>query len=220
MKTNRGISMRSQNGSNNIDFNLEPNTNAGILFARNVASGQAPVQVLPGTSGKQVYGFEAPYQKMFDVVDAISTSGGGGGGGLPTKKAVADAMCKTTWTGDLALRATLSNTKFSATMPVLLSKEYYIVLHFTGSLASSSSSSTSSSIDFAAILKPSATSDYNDTKTTVSVAQRMSANIALNANIVITFTSNNVSVYVSAVGDLPYVESLSLRRVDILTKII
>lgn len=77
MKTNRGISMRSQNGSNNIDFNLEPNTNAGMLFARNVASGQAPVQVLPGTSGKQVYGFEAPHQKMFDVVDAISTSGGG-----------------------------------------------------------------------------------------------------------------------------------------------
>lgn len=217
MKTNRGISMRSQNGSNNIDFNLEPNTNAGMLFARNVASGQAPVQVLPGTSGKQVYGFEAPYQKMFDVVDAISTSGGEG---LPTKKAVADAMCKTTWTGDLALRAALSNTRFSATMPVLLSKEYYIVLHFTGSLASSSSSSTSSSIDFAAILKPSATSDYDDTKTTVSVARRMSANIALNANIVITFTSNNVSVFVSAVGDLPYVKSLSLRRVDILTKII
>lgn len=217
MKTNRGISMRSQNGSNNIDFNLEPNTNAGMLFARNVASGQAPVQVLPGTSGKQVYGFEAPYQKMFDVVDAISTSGGEG---LPTKKAVADAMCKTTWTGDLALKAASSNTRFSATMPVLLSKEYYIVLHFTGSLASSSSSSTSSSIDFAAILKPSATSDYNDTKTTVSVARRMSANIALNANIVITFTSNNVSVFVSAVGDLPYVKSLSLRRVDILTKII
>ena len=217
MKTNRGISMRSQNGSNNIDFNLEPNTNAGMLFARNVASGQAPVQVLPGTSGKQVYGFEAPYQKMFDVVDAISTSGGEG---LPTKKAVADAMCKTTWTGVLALKAALSNTRFSATMPVLLSKVYYIVLHFTGSLASSSSSSTSSSIDFAAILKPSAINDYNDTKTTVSVAQRLSANIALNANIVITFTSNNVSVFVSAVGELPYVKSLSLRRVDILTKII
>ena len=219
MKTNRGISMRSQNGSNNIDFNLEPNTNAGMLFARNVASGQAPVQVLPGTSGKQVYGFEAPYQKMFDVVDAISTSGGGGGG-LPTKKAVADAMCKTVWTGNLALIAALSNTRFSATMPVMLSKKYYIVLHFTGSLASSSSSSSSSSIDFAAILKPSATSDYNDTKTTVSVAQRMSANIALNANIVITFTSNNVSVFVSAVGDLPYVKSLTLRQVDILAKII
>lgn len=217
MKTNRGISMRSQNGSNNIDFNLEPNTNAGMLFARNVASGQAPVQVLPGTSGKQVYGFEAPYQKMFDVVDAISTSGGGG---LPTKKAVADAMCKTVWTGNLALIAALSNTRFSATMPVLLSKKYYIVLHFTGSLASSSSSSSSSSIDFAAILKPSATSDYDDAKTTASVAQRMSANIALNANIVITFTSNNVSAFVSAVGDLPYVKSLSLKQVDILAKII
>lgn len=219
MKTNRGISMRSQNGSNNIDFNLEPNTNAGILFARNVASGQAPVQVLPGTSGKQVYGFEAPYQKMFDVVDAISTLRGGGGG-LPTEKAVVDAMCKIVWTGNLALRAELSNTRFSATMPVLLSKKYYIVLHFTGILASSSSSSTSSSIDFAAILKPSARVDYDDAKTTTSVAQRMSANIALNANIIITFTSNNVSVFVSAVGDLPYVKSLTLRQVDILTKII
>lgn len=216
MKTNRGISMRSQNGSNNIDFNLEPNTNAGMLFTRNVASGQAPVQVLPGTSGKQVYGFEAPYQKMFDVVDAISASGGG----LPTEKAVADAMCKTVWTGNSLLMAKSSNTRFSATMPVLLSKKYYIVLHFTGYLASSSSSSTKSSIDFAAILKPSATSDYDDTKTTVSVAQRMSANIALNANIIISFTSNNVSVFVSAVGDLPYVKSLSLIQVDILAKII
>lgn len=219
MKTNRGISMRSQNGSNNIDFNLEPDTNAGMLFARNVASGQAPVQVLPGTSGKQVYGFKAPHQKMFDVVDAISISGGGGEG-LPTKKAVADAMCKTVWTGNLALIAALSNTRFSATMPVLLSKKYYIVLHFTGSLASSSSGTTSGSIDFAAILKPSATTDYDDAKTTVSVARRMSANIVLNANIIITFTSNNVSVFVSAVGELPYVKSLSLRQVDILPKII
>lgn len=216
MKTNRGISMRSQNGSNNIDFNLEPDINAGMLFARNVADNQAHVQVLPGTSGKQVYGFEAPYQKMFDVVDAISTSGEG----LPTKKAVADVMCKTVWTGNFALIAALSNSRFSATMPVLLSKKYYIVLHFTGSLASSSSSSTSSSIDFAAILKPSASSDYDDAKTTVSVARRMSANIVLNANIVITFTSNNVSAFVSAVGDLPYVKSLSLRQVDILPKII
>lgn len=150
------------------------------------------------------------------IVDAISASGGG----LPTEKAVADVMCKTAWTGNLELTAALSNTKFSAMMPVTLSKEYYIVLHFTGYLASSSSSSSSSSIDFAAILKPSATSDYDDAKTTASVAQRMSANIALNANIVITFTSNNVSVFVSAVGNLPYVKSLSLRRVDILAKII
>lgn len=142
------------------------------------------------------------------------------GGGLPTEKAVADVMCKTAWTGNLELTAALSNTRFSARMPVTLSKEYYIVLHFTGNLASSSSSSSSSSIDFAAILKPSARSDYDDAKTTASVARRMSANIALNANIIITFTSNNVSVFVSAVGDLPYVKSLSLRRVDILAKII
>ena len=75
-------------------------------------------------------------------------------------------------------------------------------------------------IDFAAMLKPSATSDYNDAKTTVSVAHRRSANVVLNANIIITFTSNDVSVFVSAVGELPYVKSLSLIRVDILTKII
>lgn len=151
------------------------------------------------------------------IVDVISASGGG----LPTEKAVADVMCKTAWTGNLELTAaTLSNTRFSARMPVTLSKEYYIVLHFTGNLAPSSSSSSSSSIDFAAILKPSARSDYDDAKTTASVARRMSANIALNANIIITFTSNNVSVFVSAVGDLPYVKSLSLRRVDILAKII
>ena len=142
------------------------------------------------------------------------------GGGLPTEKAVADVICKTVWTGNLALSAALSNTRFSARMPVMLSKEYYIVLHFTGSLASSSSSTSSSSIDFGAILEPSVTSDYDDTKTTVSVARRMSANIALNANIVITFTSNNISVFVSAVGELTYVKSLSLRQVDILAKII
>lgn len=145
------------------------------------------------------------------IVDAISASGGG----LPTEKAVADVICKTAWTGNLPLAAELSNSRFSARMPVTLSKEYYIVLHFMGYLASSSSSSSSSSIDFAAILKPSATSDYDDAKTTVSVAQRMLTNIALNANIVITFISNYVSVYVSAVGELPYVKSLSLRRVDI-----
>ena len=100
-------------------------------------------------------------------------------------------------------------------MPVLLSKKYYIVLHFIGKLASSSSSNSRLSIDFGAILKPSATSDYDDVKTTVSVAQRMFANIVLNANIVITFALNNLSVFVSAVGELPYVKSLSLRRVDI-----
>lgn len=120
-------------------------------------------------------------------------------------------MCKTVWTGSLALTATWSNTRFSATMPVMLAKEYYIVLHFAGNLASSSSSNLGSTIDFAAILKPSASSDDDDVKTTVSVAQRMSANIALNANIVITFTSNNVSVFVLGVGELPYVKALSLR---------
>lgn len=203
MKSKKGIDIVTSVGTRLYDAFVNASTSGMKRVVTTLGTGAGPNQMA--------------MQNDTMIVDTISASGGGG---LPTEKAVADAMCKTTWTGDLALRAALSNTRFSATMPVLLSKEYYIVLHFTGSLASSSSSSTSSSIDFAAILKPSASSDYDDTKTTASVAQRMSADIALNANIVITFTSNNVSVFVSAVGNLPYVKSLSLRRVDILTKII
>lgn len=204
MKSKKGIDIVTSVGTRLYDAFVNASTSGMKRVVTTVGTGNDPNQMA--------------MQNDTTIVDAISASGGGGG--LPTEKAVADAMCKTTWTGDLALRAALSNTRFSASMPVLLSKKYYIVLHFTGRLASSSSSSTSSSIDFAAILKPSASSDYDDAKTTVSVAQRMSANIDLNANIVITFTSNNVSVFVSAVGDLPYVKSLSLIRVDILTKII
>lgn len=202
MKSKKGIDIVTSVGTRLYDAFVNASTSGMKRVVTTVGTGDGPNQMA--------------MQNDTMIVDAISASGGG----LPTQKAVADVMCKTVWTGNLELIATLSNTKFSAWMPVLLSKKYYIVLHFTGSLASSSSSSTSSSIDFAAILKPSATSDYDDAKTTASVAQRMSANIALNANIVITFTSNNVSVYVSAVGDLPYVKSLSLKRVDILTKII
>lgn len=202
--------MKSKKG---IDIVTSVGTRLYDAFVNASTSGMKRVVTTLGTDAGQN---QMAMQNDTMIVDTISASGKG----LPTEKAVADVMCKTTWTGNLLLRAALSNTKFSAIMPVLLSKEYYIVLHFTGYLASSSSSSSSSSIDFAAILKPSATSDYDDAKTTASVAQRMSANIALNANIIITFTSNNVSVFVSAVGDLPYVKSLSLRRVDILTKII
>lgn len=117
MKTNRGISMRSQNGSNNIDFNLEPNTNAGMLFARNVASGQAPVQVLPGTSGKQVYGFEAPYQKMFDVVDAISASGKG----LPTENAVDAVVPKLLWEGSASTASNVNGLSDCRAIAIALS---------------------------------------------------------------------------------------------------
>jgi hypothetical protein len=202
--------MKSKKG---IDIVTSVGTRLYDAFVNASTSGMKRVVTTVGTGAGQN---QMAMQNDTTIVDVISASGMG----LPTEKAVADVMCKTTWTGNLLLRAKLSNTRFSATMPVLLSKEYYIVLHFTGGLASSSSSSSSSSIDFAAILKPSATSDYDDAKTTASVAQRMSANIALNANIVITFTSNDVSVFVSAVGDLPYVKSLSLRRVDILAKII
>lgn len=203
MKSKKGIDIVTSVGTRLYDAFVNASTSGMKRVVTTLGTGAGPNQMA--------------MQNDTMIVDAISISGGGG---LPTEKAVADVMCKTVWTGNSPLIAALSNTRFSATMPVMLSKKYYIVLYFTGSLASSSSSNTSSSIDFAAILKPSATSDYDDTKTTVSVAQRMSANIALNANIVITFTSNNVSVFVSAVGDLPYVKSLSIRRVDILTKII
>lgn len=202
--------MKSKKG---IDIVTSVGTRLYDAFVNASTSGMKRVVTTVGTGAGQN---QMAMQNDTTIVDVISASGMG----LPTEKAVANVMCKTAWTGNLELTAALSNTRFSARMPVTLSKEYYIVLHFTGNLASSSSSSSSSSIDFAAILKPSARSDYDDAKTTASVAQRMSANIALNANIIITFTSNNVSVFVSAVGDLPYVKSLSLRRVDILAKII
>lgn len=202
--------MKSKKG---IDIVTSVGTRLYDVFVNASTSGMKRVVTTVGTGAGQN---QMAMQNDTMIVDAISASGEG----LPTEKAVADVMCKTAWTGNLELTAALSNSRFSARMPVTLSKEYYIVLHFTGNLASSSSSSSSSSIDFAAILKPSVRSDYDDAKTTASVAQRMSTNIALNANIIITFTSNNVSVFVSAVGDLPYVKSLSLRRVDILAKII
>lgn len=202
MKSKKGIDIVTSVGTRLYDAFVNASTSGMKRVVTTVGTGDGPNQMA--------------MQNDTTIVDAISVSGRG----LPTEKAVADVMCKTVWTGNFELISALSNTRFSASMPVLLSKKYYIVLHFTGNLASSSSSSSSSSIDFAAILKPSASSDYDDAKTTVSVARRMSANITLNANIVITFTSNNVSVFVSAVGDLPYVKSLSLKRVDILTKII
>lgn len=202
--------MKSKKG---IDIVTSVGTRLYDAFVNASTSGMKRVVTTVGTDAGQN---QMAMQNDTMIVDAISASGEG----LPTEKAVADVMCKTAWTGDFLLKAESSNTRFSRTMPVRLSKKYYIVLHFTGNLASSSSSSSSLLIDFAAILKPSASSDYDDVKTTVSVAQRTSANIALNANIVITFTSNYVSVFVSAAGELPYVKSLSLRRIDILAKII
>lgn len=72
MKTNRSISIRSQNGVNNIDFLLEPNAYTGMLYARNVAAGQAPVKVLSGTGGRQLYGTEAPYEKLFNITSVLT----------------------------------------------------------------------------------------------------------------------------------------------------
>lgn len=203
--------MKSKKG---IDIVTSVGTRLYDAFVNASTSGMKRVVTTVGTGDVRN---QMAMQNDTTIVDAISASGGGG---LPTEKAVADVMCKTVWIGNFELRAELPNSTFSASMPVLLSKKYYIVLHFIGELASSSSSIVSSLIDFAAILKPSGTSDYDDMTTTVCVAERLSSKIALNANIVITFTSNNLSVFVSAVGELPYVKSISLIRVDILTKII
>lgn len=203
--------MKSKKG---IDIVTSVGTRLYDAFVNASASGLKRVVTTVGTGADPN---QMAMQNDTTIVNAISASGGSG---LPTEKAVVDVMCKTAWIGNLNFTAALSNRRFYATMPVTLSKKYYIVLHFEGDLASSSSSSSSTLIDFAAILKPSASSDYDDVKTTVSVAERMSSNIALNAYIDITFTSNSVAVCVSAVGNLPYVKSISLRRIDILSKII
>ena len=202
--------MKSKKG---IDIVTSVGTRLYDAFVNASTSGVKRVVTTVGTGAGQN---QMAMQNDTMIVDAISASGGG----LPTEKAVANVMCKTVWTGNLELTGTVSNTRFSAWMPVRLSKEYYIVLHFVCNLATSSSGVSSILTDFAAILKPSASSDYDDTKTTVSIAIRGAADIALNANIIVTFTTNNVSVFVSAFGELPYVKSLSLRRIDILAKII
>lgn len=203
MKSKKGIDIVTSVGTRLYDEFINASTTGTKRVVTTVGTGAGQNQMA--------------MQNDTTIVDTISASGRKG---LPTEKAVADAMCKTFWTGNLSLRGRSSNTIFFVIAPVLLSKEYYIVLHFIGELASSSSSTSSSSIDFAAILKPSARSDYSDATTTVSVTQRMSPSIVLNANIVITFGSNYLYVYPSAVSNLPYVKSLSLIRIDMLAKII
>lgn len=202
MKSKKGIDIVTSVGTRLYDAFVNASTSGLKRVVTTLGTGAGPNQMA--------------MQNDTMIVDAISASGGG----LPTEKAVADVMCKIAWTGNLELTAAWSNTRFYAMMPVKLSKKYYIVLHFTGKLASSSSSSSSTLIDFSTILKPSVISDYDDVKTTASIAFRDSANIVLNVNVDITFTSNAVTVFVSAVGELPYVKSLSLRRIDILAKII
>lgn len=101
--------MKSKKG---IDIVTSVGTRLYDAFVNASTSGMKRVVTTVGTGAGQN---QMTMQNDTMIVDTISASGGGG---LPTEKAVADAMCKTTWTGNLSLRAALSNTRFSATMPV------------------------------------------------------------------------------------------------------
>lgn len=146
------------------------------------------------------------------IVDVISASGMG----LPTEKAVADAMCKTVWTGSLALTGTLSNTRFFNTSPITQSKDYYYMVFVKGSFSSSSTSTITASIDFVALLKPSVNTSYDDVQTTIVAAQRMSTAVSLIANVTM---SDDIVIYCKSVNEsYPYVKSMTVTRIDTLAK--
>ena len=148
------------------------------------------------------------------IVDVISASGMG----LPTEKAVADAMCKTVWTGSLALTGTASNSKFINTSPITVSKDYYYMVFVKGTLSSSSTSTIiiTGGIDFVALLKPSTFTSYDCVQTTIVAAQRMAPAVSLIANVTM---SDDIIIYCRSVNEsLPYVKSMSVTRIDTLAK--
>lgn len=146
------------------------------------------------------------------IVDVISASGMG----LPTEKAVADVLCKTVWTGSLELIGTMSNTRFVATSPITQSKDYYYMVFVKGSLSSSSTSSITTSIDFVALLKPSAITSYDDVNTTLVASSRLSTNVSLIATV---YMSDDVEIYCKSVNEIhPYVKSMKVTRIDTLVK--
>lgn len=146
------------------------------------------------------------------IVDVISASGMG----LPTEKAVADVLCKTVWTGSLELIGTLSNTRFVAKSPITQSKDYYYMVFVKGSLSSSSTGSITTSIDFVALLAPSAITSYDDVQTTLVAAQRLSSEISLNANVSM---ADDIIIYCRSTNEMhPYVKSMTVTRIDTLAK--
>ena len=92
MKSKKGIDIVTSVGTRLYDAFVNASTSGMKRVVTTVGTGDGPNQMA--------------MQNDTTIVDAISISGGSG---LPTAKAVADAMCKTVWTGNSLLIAKLSN---------------------------------------------------------------------------------------------------------------
>lgn len=198
--------MKSKKG---IDIVTSVGTRLYDAFVNASTSGMKRVVTTVGTGAGLN---QMAMQNDTTIVDTISASGEG----LPTEKAVADVLCKTVWTGSLALIGTISNTRFVATSPITQSKDYYYMVSVKGSLSSSSTSSIATNIEFTALLKPSVYTAYDDVQTTLVAAQRLSPNISLIANVIM---SDDILIYCKSVNEsYPYVKSMTVTRIDTLVK--
>lgn len=198
--------MKSKKG---IDIVTSVGTRLYDAFVNASTSGMKRVVTTVGTGAGLN---QMAMQNDTTIVDVISASGMG----LPTEKAVADVLCKTVWTGSLELIGTQSNTEFSGTSPITQSKDYYYMVFVKGSLSSSSTSSTATSIEFTALLKPSANTSFGYVQTTLVAAQRSSSKISLNANV---FMAGNITIFCKSVNEsYPYVKSMTVTRIDTLVK--
>lgn len=198
--------MKSKKG---IDIVTSVGTRLYDAFVNASTSGMKRVVTTVGTGAGLN---QMAMQNDTTIVDVISASGMG----LPTEKAVADVLCKTVWTGSLALTGTISNTRFVATSPITQSKDYYYMVFVKGSLSSSSTASVANSIEFVALLKPSVHTAYDDVQTTLVAARRLSPDISLIANVIM---SDDILIYCKSVDEsYPYVKSMTVTRIDTLVK--
>lgn len=198
--------MKSKKG---IDIVTSVGTRLYDAFVNASTSGMKRVVTTVGTGAGLN---QMAMQNDTTIVDVISASGMG----LPTEKAVADVLCKTVWTGSLALTEVMSNTTFLGTSPITQSKDYYYMVFVKGSLSSSSTSSTAISIDFVALLTPSVNTSYDYVQTTLVAARRLSPDISLIANVIM---SDDIKIYCRSVDEsYPYVKSMTVTRIDTLAK--
>lgn len=198
--------MKSKKG---IDIVTSVGTRLYDAFVNASTSGMKRVVTTVGTGAGLN---QMAMQNDTTIVDTISASGKG----LPTEKAVADVLCKTVWTGSLALIGVGSNTHFIATSPITQSKDYYYMVSVKGSLSSSSTSSDVTDIEFTALLKPSVYTAYNNVQTTLVAALRMTPDISLIANVIM---SDDIDIFCKSVNEsYPYVKSMTVTRIDTLVK--
>lgn len=194
--------MKSKKG---IDIVTSVGTRLYDAFVNASTSGMKRVVTTVGTGAGLN---QMAMQNDTTIVDVISASGMG----LPTEKAVADVLWKTVWTGSLELIAAMSNTRFRAASPIIPSIDYYYMVFVIGRLSSSSTSSTTTSIDFAALLKPSALTSTGYVKTTLVAAQRTSSTISLNASVSM---DDEITIFCKSVDEsFPYVKSMTVTRID------